>query len=210
MIDRIRWIGYGSFVIQGSPLIYINPWRVVLSAFLADVILVGHDHYEHFSQADIEKLRGPDTLILTNAKVADQIEGAQILQTWHSQTVDRARFTAVPAYSPEDPRHAADEGGLGFIISLDYYDIYYAGDTQIIPEMDRIHPDIAILPIDGNGTLTVDDAVSLVKQMRPRYVIPSNWGGVSGISATQQDVERFKDAISGRAELVLPKKSGDA
>jgi len=57
MIDRIEWLGHGSFFIQGPPLIYINPHRVVRRTFLADVILISHTHQEQFSVADIEKLR---------------------------------------------------------------------------------------------------------------------------------------------------------
>ncbi|MBC8099745.1 MAG: MBL fold metallo-hydrolase, partial [Armatimonadetes bacterium] len=177
MLERLHWLGHGSFLIEGPPLIYINPWRVTRGTFHADAILIGHDHYEHFSPADIEKLRGPDTVIATNEKVGAMVAGSTQLRTWHSLTLDRARITAVPAYSVNDPRHALDEGGLGFVISLNFYDIYYAGDTGVIPEMQGLQPDIAILPIDGaNGTLSVEQAVEVVKQMRPRTVLPCNWG----------------------------------
>ncbi|MBC8098683.1 MAG: MBL fold metallo-hydrolase, partial [Armatimonadetes bacterium] len=111
---------------------------------------------------------------------------------------------AVPAYSLNDPRHALDEGGLGFVISLNFYDIYYAGDTGVIPEMQRLQPDIAILPIDGaNGTLSVEQAVEVVKQMRPRTVLPCNWGA-GGEGATPQDAQRFKDLVGDRAEVIIP------
>jgi L-ascorbate metabolism protein UlaG (beta-lactamase superfamily) len=203
MLDRIQWLGHGSFRIEGPPLIYINPWRVTRTAFHADAILIGHDHYEHFSPADIDKLRGPETQIITNEKVAGMVEGATVLRTWHSLTIDRARITAVPAYSPEDYRHAEKEGGLGFIISLNFYDIYYAGDTKIISEMDRIQPDIAILPIDNNGTMSVEEAAELVKKMRPRYVIPSNWGA-EGESAPPQAAQTFKELVGERVEVVIP------
>jgi L-ascorbate metabolism protein UlaG (beta-lactamase superfamily) len=203
MLDRIQWLGHGSFRIEGPPLIYINPWRVVRTAFHADAILIGHDHYEHFSPADIEKLRGPETQIITNPKVASMIEGAQQLRPWHSLTLDRARITAIPAYSPSDHRHAESEGGLGFVISVNFYDIYYAGDTLIIPEMDRLQPDIAIVPIDGNGTMNVEQAVELVKKMRPRYVIPANWGA-GGDSATPQAAQTFKERVGDRAEVIIP------
>lgn len=188
-------------------MIYINPWRVSRAAFHADVILIGHDHYEHFSPADIEKLRGPETLIVTNEKVSQMVEGATVLRPWHSMTVDRARLTAIPAYSPDDHRHAEKEGGLGFIISLNFYDIYYAGDTKTIPEMDRLQPDIMILPIDGHGTLTVDEAAALVKKMRPRYVIPCNWG-TGGDSAPPQDAQTFKEQVGDRSEVIIPSLAG--
>lgn len=202
MLDRIQWLGHGSFIIQGPPLIYVNPWRVVRKVFHADVILVSHDHYDHCSLADIDKLRGPDTRIIGNERVAKEIEGCTVLRPWQSLCVDRACIKAVPAYSPNDLRHPLSDGGLGFVISLNLHDIYYAGDTQMIPEMERIQPDIAILPIDGNGTLTVGEAVQVVKRMRPRMVIPSNWGaGREG--AAYSDVMAFKESVGGAAEVVI-------
>ncbi len=199
MIEQIQWLGYGGFFIQGPPLIYINPSRVTRNTFLADVILVGHHHNEHFSMADITKLRGPQTQILTNEYVAQEIEGSKVIRPWQSVMIDRAGIKAIPAYSPLGTQHPQADGGLGFIISVNYYDIYYAGDTQIIPEMSTIHPDIAILPIDDNGTLSVQDAAEVVKQMRPRWVIPCNWN-----ANTQSDARRFKDLVAGRAEVILP------
>lgn len=203
MIDRIQWLGHGSFSIQGPPLIYINPWRVVRSVFHADVILVGHHHYEFCSPADIAKLRGPETQIITNEAVAQEIEGCTVIRPLQSITVDRAGIKAVPAYSLHDLRYPLEAGGLGFVVSLNYYDIYYAGCSQIIPEMNLLKPDIAILPINGSGTLTVEDAVEVVKSMRPRWVIPSHWGAI-GEDATLVDAQRFKELVGGRAEVIIP------
>lgn len=199
MIDRIQWLGHGSFFIQGPPLIYINPWRITRHTFLADLILVGHHHYDHCSLADIHKLRGAETRIIASEKAAHDIEGATVLRPWQSIQVDRAGIQAVPAYSPDSLLHPRADGGLGFVISLNYYDIYYAGDTQIIPEMARLHPDIAILPIDGSGTLTVEDAVQVVKQMRPKWVIPANYG-----PETEPAARRFKDALADLTLVILP------
>ncbi|MBI1280234.1 MAG: hypothetical protein GC179_19060 [Anaerolineaceae bacterium] len=199
MIEQIQWLGYGSFFIQGPPLIYINPSRVTRNTFLADVILVGHHHDEHFSLADINKLRGAQTRVITNETIAKEIEGSSVIRPWQSVMIDRAGIKAMPAYSKNGWQHPQSDGGLGFIISINYYDIYYAGDTEIIPEMSTIHPDIAILPIDGNGTLNVHDAVEVVKQMRPRWVIPCNWG-----TGNQADARLFKNEVGGRAEVILP------
>lgn len=204
MIKRIQWLGHGSFIITGTPLIYINPWRVVKETTPADLILVGHDHYEHCSPADIQKLRGEDTQVITNQAVAEQIDHCTVLRPWHTLNVGKASIKAVPAYSENALHHPLKAGGLGFIISIDFYDIYYAGDTGKIPEMNNLRPDIAILPIDGNDTLTIDDAVDVVKNMRPRWVFPSNWnttGNVVGL----QEAQEFKDKVGNRAEVILPK-----
>lgn len=203
MIDRIQWLGHGSFLIQGPPFIYINPWRITGHVFHADVVLISHDHYEHCSPADVDKLRGKNTQIITNERVAQDIPGSTVIRPWQSMTIDRTSIKAVPAYSPNSLIHLLQDGGLGFVISMNYYDIYYAGDTQITPEMHRIHPDIAILPIDGSGTLTVQEAAEAVDILRPRWVIPSNWDKRTG-SATPLDVLRFRDAVRGKAEVIVP------
>jgi L-ascorbate metabolism protein UlaG (beta-lactamase superfamily) len=202
MIEQIQWLGHGSFIIQTSPLIYINPWRVARNTFHADVILISHDHYDHCSLADIEKLRGPHTLVIGNERVAAEIGDCMVIRPWQCTTVDRVSVKAVPAYSPDHWRHPLEEGGLGFVISVNLYDIYYAGDTQVIPEMDDIQPDIAILPIDGNGTMNVQEAVGLVEKMRPRWVIPSNWGTTSE-GASRADAMAFKEQAQATSEVLL-------
>jgi len=205
MIDQIRWLGHGSFAIDGPPLIYINPWRVTRGDRPADIILISHDHYDHFSTADVEKLRCPDTLIIGNERIAQEVEGCRVLRPWQSLSIDRVCIKAVPAYSPNDFRHPLTDGGLGFIISLNFYDIYYAGDTQAIPEMACIHPDIAILPIDGNGTLSVTEAAQVAKQMRPRWVIPCNWGASS--AATRLEAQMFQGEVAADSEVLLMQAS---
>jgi L-ascorbate metabolism protein UlaG (beta-lactamase superfamily) len=203
MIEQIRWLGHGSFVIDGPPLIYINPWRVTRTDRPADIILVSHDHYDHFSVADIEKLRGTQTQVIGNDRIALEVPECIVLRPWQSISIDRACIKAVPAYSPTDLRHPLTDGGLGFIISLNFYDIYYAGDTQAIPEMASIHPDIAILPIDGNGTLSVGEAVQVTEKMRPKWVIPCNWGANVASSATRFEALRFAGEVHHAAEVMI-------
>ena len=205
MIESIHWLGHGSFHIEGHLNIYINPWKLPRQNNPADVILITHHHYEHFSPPDIEQLSTPDTTLFTNELVARELDNATILRPWHSANLGRVSIKAVPAYSPTSPHHPQTDGGLGFVISMNFYDIYYAGDTQIIPEMRHIHPDIAILPIDGNGTLNAQDAADATEILRPRWVIPSNWGKQAG-GATPIDVLHFRDLVGTTSEVVAPVK----
>jgi L-ascorbate metabolism protein UlaG (beta-lactamase superfamily) len=203
MIENIQWLGHGSFLIQGPPFIYIDPWRVVRNAFHPDIILISHDHYDHCSIADVNKLRGAATIIIGNERVAELIEGTTILRPWQSITIDRVCIKAIPAYSPQGSQHPAKHGGLGYVISMNYHDIYYAGDTKIIPEMERVHPDIAILPIDNDDTLSVTEAVKAVNMLRPRWVVPCNWGAI-GEGASSLDAADFKKQVGGLAEVIIP------
>ena len=204
MIDRIQWLGHGSFLIQGPPLIYINPWRVSRSAFHPDAILITNDLYDHCSPGDIDKLRGPQTMIIANPAASHVLgNGALLLRSWQSVNVSGARVTAVPAYTHSD-YYPASKGGLGFVISIDYYDIYYAGTTDFVPELEKIRCDVAILPLAGGpGTLTLERTVELVRVLQPRWVIPSHWGTFGG---TALDVQALERALSGLATVVAPEQ----
>jgi L-ascorbate metabolism protein UlaG (beta-lactamase superfamily) len=206
MIDTIQWLGYGSFLLPGPPLIYINPWRITRANFLADVILIGHHHHQHFSAGDIQRLCGPNTRIITNTRVAQELPNSEVLRPWQTITADRAGIKAVPAYSPPYQDHPISDGGLGFIVSLNYYDLYYAGDTCLTPEMQNIHPDIAILPIDGNSTLDAEEAVEAVRLMRPRWVIPCNYMP-DGSTQSQVAVRLFAQRAQAYAQVVLPNQT---
>lgn len=203
MIDQIQWLGHGSFAIHTDPLIYINPRRVTRVAHPADVILISHEHYEYCSLADIAKLRGPNTKVIASQRAASQIEDCTVLRPWQSIGVGRACIKGIPAYSP---RFGTADDGLGFVISVNYFDIYYAGHTGVIPEMASLHPDIAILPINGDDTMSATEAAQVASQMRPRWVIPSNWG-FSASGTNRVDAQIFAREVGTAAQVILQDKA---
>ena len=202
MINRIRWQGHGSFTIEGIPFIQIAPWRVVKLDAPPDLVLIGHDHYDHCSPADIEKIRGENTIIIGNERVAQIVPGTTVLREWQSISIGKASIKAIPAYSTLDPRHRREARGLGFVISLDLFDIYYVGDSDIIPGMEMLNPDILLLPIDGYGRLSLNDALRLTEMLKPSWAIPYNWGG-AGEEATHLDAQSFVNRVAGTTEARL-------
>jgi len=178
MLDNIQWLGHASFKITGSPSFMIDPWRVVKDeTFAPDVILITHEHYDHCSPADINKLVDGKTLVVASQGAADHLDiPVKVLRPWQTINVGRASIRTVPAYTFSGD-HPAKREDLGFIISTNYTDIYYAGDTDFIPELRNLRCDIAILPISGrNGLMNIDAAIEFVQSARPRYVIPSHYG----------------------------------
>ncbi len=202
MIEKIIWQGHSSFLIGADPRIQIAPWRVIQDDSAPDIILVGHDHYDHCSLADIEKIRGDNTLIIGNEAVARVVAGANVIRDWQSINLGKASVKGVPAYSVSDPRHPREDKGLGFLISLDYYDIYYVGDSNIVPEMSMLQPDILLLPIDGYGRMSVEEGLRLVTMLKPRWTIPYNWGR-AGEEATALDAQSFKVRAAQHSEVLL-------
>lgn len=202
MIECIEWLGHASFRIQESPCIYIDPWRIARGPYPADVILVSHDHYDHCSPADIEKLSEPATTVLANPRAAVLLHSAKALRPWQVVNVGRACIRTVPAYNSHHPREFEC---LGFVISLNHYDIYYAGDTGLIPEMETLRADIAILPIGGRQTMGVEEAIEAVRRIRPRWVIPSHWGSASE-GGSIVDVKAFVRGVEAISTVVVPER----
>ena len=202
MIDRIRWQGHGSFAIEGKPLIQIAPWRVVKSDKPPDVILIGHDHFDHCSPADVEKIRGENTVVIGSESAARVIPGARVLREWQNISVERASITAIPAATRRSIPDSTADGRLGFLISLDLYDIYYVGESEVIPDVRHFNPDIILLPIDGYGRLSVATGLELLDMMKPAWAIPYNWGG-AGAEATELDAQSFKSRVTGATEVLL-------
>lgn len=201
MIDRIQWLGHGSFRIQGPPLIYINPWRIARSAFHADIVLLSNDQYDHCSPADIDKLRGPHTVVVGNPAAAVALgTPITVLRPWQSINLGPARITAIPAYT-FTPHHPISKNELGYIISLDYYDIYYAGPTDVVPELKHVQADLAIVPVAlGQGSMSVENAAEFLNTMQPRWVVPSHWGTLSG---TQIDVQLLENVLDDQISVVV-------
>lgn len=205
MIDQIHWLGHASFLIEGAPRIYIDPFRILEDTPPADVILITHEHYDHCSPRDIEKLAQPSTRIISNQAVAALLRddfAVEVLRPWQSVNIGRAHIKAVPAYT-FDEYHPPRRGDLGFVISMKFYDIYYAGDTDFTPEMKRIGCDVAILPVSAKeGLMTVDNARLAVEAVRASYVIPSHYNSPEG--GNRLDARALETAVRDLTTVVYP------
>ena len=66
--------------------------------------------------------------------------------------------------APGQPFHPREQNGVGWIISLGKCKIYYAGDTDNIPEVSNFTQiNIAFLPVSGTYVMTADEAAEMVK-----------------------------------------------
>jgi len=199
MIDLLEWLGHDSFAIHSTPNIYINPWRVVSSdrgRRSADIILIGSDRHNHCSPADIKKLADDHTIIIAPEAVARERRGVYILRPWQTMTVGRVGIKAIPTYA-DDHGQLIQTDELGFLISYNYFDLYYTGSTMPFPELRALRPDIVILPIDGDP-LTAPDAAEVTAAIQPDHVIPSRWTLASG-AVGRMDAQIFAQAVRERA-----------
>ncbi len=195
VLKRISWLGHDAFRISGPPTIYIDPWKLK-SASPADVILISHEHFDHFSREDVEKIRKADTVVVTTPEVAKQLSGdVRAVKPGDKLSVKGIEIEAVPAYNvnkfraPGEPFHPKQDNKLGFVITVDGVRIYHAGDSDLIPEMANLKVDVALLPVSGTYVMTADEAIAAARTINPKIAIPMHYGEIVGSAA---DAEKFK------------------
>lgn len=199
MIENITWLGHASFKVGDDRVVYIDPWKLG-RAEPADMILVTHSHPDHCSPEDVAKLQKEGTVIITVADCADKFRGdVHILKPGDSLKIDEVTIEAVPAYNTDKPNHPKAAGWVGFIIEMGGSRIYYAGDTDMIPEMDEIKADIALLPVGGTYTMTAEEAAQAAERINPQVAIPMHYGEIVGSRA---DAEKFKRLCSCEVRIL--------
>ncbi len=198
---ELIWLGHAGFLIKNSRTIYIDPYNIKETSEKADIILLTHSHYDHCSIADIEKIVKEGTMIIATADCQSKITRfevpieMEIVEPGQELDLGNVKISVFPAYNTDKHFHPKDEGWVGYLIKMDNVLIYHAGDTDVIPEMQKLtgynKPDrnfIALLPVGGRFTMSVEEAVEAAKMIRPTLVIPMHYGSVVG---NEEDAEEF-------------------
>lgn len=190
MYDRLHWLGHDSFRIDAEMTIYIDPWKLAKDSPPADLILITHEHHDHFSKEDIEKIRRRDTQVVVTPTVAQGLNGA-VREVHPGDRVELEGVTVevLPAYNIEKRFHPRSAGHVGYVIAVDGLRIYHAGDTDAIPEMRDLAPDIALLPVSGTYVMNPDEALEAIRLLQPKLVVPMHYGDIVG---TLADAERLR------------------
>jgi L-ascorbate metabolism protein UlaG (beta-lactamase superfamily) len=200
LIDAIDWLGHASFRITvGRATVYIDPYRVADDVLPADLILITHGHYDHFSPQDVERLSGRDTWLVGPAAVAERVSG-QVHRIGPGETIDDElvrglHIGAVAAYNTSkrdadgNPFHPREAGWVGYQLNVRGERLYHSGDTDVIPEMDSVTGvDVALLPVSGVYVMTAQEAAEAARRIQPRVAVPMHWGSHIG---TEHDARTF-------------------
>ena len=205
ILDRIKWLGHDGFKITtGDITLIIDPFQVK-GKISADIILVTHAHHDHCSVDDIARLAKPGSVIVTEPESAstltDLCQDIRIVKPGDQLTVSGISIEAVPAYNTNKQFHPKEKNWLGFILTIDNVRVYHAGDTDLIPEMNDLSVDIALLPVSGTYVMTADEAVAAARAIGPKTAIPMHYDSIVG---SADDARAFKEALEGVCEVWLP------
>ena len=189
MLDKISWLGHSSIKIKTDKIIYIDPWKIK-DEEKADLVLISHNHGDHLSPSDVRKIQKNDTVIITTGDCASQLQGdIRIVKPGDVINAHGVTVAATPSYNLSKSFHPKASGWIGFVITVEGKRIYYAGDTDFVPEMRDIKADMMIMPVGGTYTMTAEEAAQAVNFVKPKVAIPIHWGDIVG-SAT--DAAKFK------------------
>jgi len=210
---EITWLGWSSFKVKTSgKTIYFDP---VFGNYneSGDLVLISHSHADHSDLSILSKIRKPGTVVLTSKENQDAVNGIG-LAPGESHSLEPVKVTAQQAYNivrgskPGSPFHPKGFG-VGWIVESEGKRLYHLGDTELIPEMEKIGPiDVMLVPIGGFYLMDIDEAVKTVKMIQPRHVIPMHFGVIDVVFDTEPahielkaDPQEFADKLKGITDV---------
>jgi L-ascorbate metabolism protein UlaG (beta-lactamase superfamily) len=204
-LSFIHWLGHDTFRFDAEKVIYTDPFKIK-DGKKADIILITHEHFDHCSPEDVDKIVKDKTIIVTTADCRDKLKGKgeiKVVKPGDKLTVEGVEIEAVPSYNTNKNFHPKANNWVGYIFNVKGIRIYIAGDTDYIPEMKNFKVDVALLPVSGTYVMTAEEAVKAALDIKPKIAIPMHYGEIVGSDA---DAKKFANALSGKIEVKILKK----
>lgn len=211
---KIKWLGHDSFSIISNIKIITDPYKISRQE-KADLILITHNHFDHLSVDDLKNISTETTSIVAANECIDMLKGFAFkekigISPGEEKTVSGIKIKAIRAYNvdkinPETkkPFHPKEDNKIGFLVELNGITIYHTGDTDLIPEMSDLRPDIALVPVSGTYVMTANEAAKAVERIKPKIVIPMHFGSIVG---SEKDALDFKQLIKSSEVQILTKE----
>jgi L-ascorbate metabolism protein UlaG (beta-lactamase superfamily) len=206
-----RWLGHDGFIITSKEgtSVCLDPFQVKGDYKPVDVLISTHEHFDHCSVEDMQKVVDSDTEVIGIPMAEDNLskldcKKIHYVKPGETLTLKSIRFEFVPAYnvnkfrSPKVPFHPKEDEKIGVIIVMDSHRIYHAGDTDCIPEMANFRPDIALIPVSGTYVMTAEEAIEAANILQPKLIIPMHFGAIVGDSSM---AEKLKQSVSMPVEI---------
>ena len=201
MTDSIRVYKQNHVsVFFAGKTVHIDPFMTDTAPHNADIILITHDHYDHFSVKDVANVASGDSVLVVPenmkkkaAEAGKYVGRTETVKPNESYCIDGLEFDTVPAYNIRKPFHPKSAGWVGYILKIGGKKIYIAGDTDKTPEAESVECDVALVPIGGTYTMNAKEAADLVNVIKPEIAIPVHYGGIVGKEKDGKEFARFVD-----------------
>jgi len=176
---------HSSIRIEKEKIIYIDPFRIKKELHDADLILVTHSHFDHYSKEDIEKVMNKNTILVFPKSMQNEVscydeKRVILFDVYEKKTIIGIEVETVPSYNVNKPMHPKENGWVGYILKMEGSRIYVLGDTDINEDVLMQTCDIALVPIGGTYTTNAVEAATLVNNLKPSIAIPTHYGTLVG------------------------------
>ncbi len=212
---ELKWLGHSGFFIKNSKIIYIDPYNIKEGLEKADIIFITHSHYDHCSVADIKKIVQEGTRIILTADSQSKITRfdvsvkIEIVEPGKELDIGDIKVSVFPAYNINKHFHPKDENWVGYLIKINNLIIYHAGDTDLIPEMQKLtgykqqgKEFIALLPVGGRFTMNAEEAAEAAKLIKPTIAIPIHYGSIVGTDESSKEFKELCEENNIRCEIL--------
>ncbi len=186
-------IQYDGLEIQVDPVAKYAPETDYSKFPKADVILVTHEHFDHFDSDAIATLKKDGTEIVANPAVQKMLGFGTALANGESRVLAKGiKLDAVPAYNttPGHTQFHPKGRDNGYVLTIDGLRIYIAGDTEDIPEMASLKDiDVAFLPCNQPYTMTPEQVAKAARMIKPKVLFPYHY--------SQTPIKQVSDHLTG-------------
>ena len=195
MLENIEVLYHSSIRINKDKIIYIDPFKIDKNYNDADIVFITHDHYDHYSEEDLDKVINKNTTIIIPEELLTKLLRKGInknaiitVEPNVKYMVQGIKFETIPAYNTNKSFHPKENDWVGYIITLNDIRYYIAGDTDITEENRKVKCDVAFVPVGGTYTMDFKEAAQLINEIQPKIAVPIHYGSVIG---TEQDASDF-------------------
>ncbi len=205
-------VSHASFVME-TPVgtIYVDPVGDPASYAdfpTPDLILITHEHGDHYNAETLAALAGDGTRLITNPAVFEMLSDDLRPQANEVPNNNLAQFNeidieAIPAYNiTEERKNFHPEGrDNGYILNFEGFRVYISGDTEDTPEMRALENiDLAFVCMNLPFTMDASAAASAVSEFAPTFVYPYHYRGRDGGT---QDPKEFASMLEGSTEVKM-------
>jgi L-ascorbate metabolism protein UlaG (beta-lactamase superfamily) len=172
-----------------------------------DIILVSHEHHEHYDADTLEEIVGDNTQLVVPPfimeKLSPKLKGKAIsLANGTSSELGSIRVEAIPSYglTGQSAQWHPKGRGNGYVVSIAGRRIYIAGSSDAVPEMLQLKDIyIAFLPLYPPYALGVDEAIKAVSSFKPEITYIYQYDSIRTRDAF---VEKMRDNNQGDTRVI--------
>jgi L-ascorbate metabolism protein UlaG (beta-lactamase superfamily) len=187
-------VTYKDYIIQIDPVNSYGGKQLGYESLpKADLILITHEHGDHYNKETIELLSKDDTRIIVNGTVHGLLGYGEVMANGDKTEAGKGiKIDATPAYNTTEGRtqfHPKGNGN-GYLLTIGGLRVFVSGDSEDIEEYAQLKDiDVAFLSANQPYTMTVEQCIHAAKVINPKVLVPYHLGNT--------DMQAIKDGLEG-------------